>query len=177
MTTTDTPGSNPANHDKLEVGNWAEHEDGSLVFVLGFDENDSVIFNVYDLQDKAVPTYYTMALPLDEFHENFSFNPKVSTKKSKKTVTDKVKWLWHDKSPMPWKRVMRYIDRPTPRPVNVSDQLTAATRIADSLDQHFQKVLTREHIEAMTGEERRDAGNPAKTIMQRLKNAMNELVH
>lgn len=43
MATYDSPGSNPANNDKLSRGNWAEHADGSLIYVKDIDENDRVV--------------------------------------------------------------------------------------------------------------------------------------
>lgn len=35
MSTNDVPGANPVNKDILAAGCWAEHADGSLLFVKG----------------------------------------------------------------------------------------------------------------------------------------------
>jgi hypothetical protein len=68
MSTSDVPGAKAQNRDKLSRGCWAEYpSDESLTNVKDIDENDRVIFDVYDFSDPAVPTVYSHALALKEF--------------------------------------------------------------------------------------------------------------
>ena len=55
MSTTDVPGANPANRDELGVGSWAEHADGSLIFVES-TEGDRVVYSMFDVSAEPVMT-------------------------------------------------------------------------------------------------------------------------
>lgn len=171
MATNDVPGSNPANKDKLSRGCWAEHEDGSLLYVVDIDENDRVIFNMYDLGDTQTPVFYPHALALTDFEDTFSYNPK----KKKKDIAD-IKWTHHDKTPFPWDKVMKVFSTPVPQNTEVANVLSAASRIAKSLKLRLGEVLTMEHLEQHSGQQARPSGNTGKTIRDRLRNAMRELV-
>ena len=48
MSTNDVPGADPRNSDELATGCWAEHEDGSLIFVESTEVN-RVIYSVFDM--------------------------------------------------------------------------------------------------------------------------------
>lgn len=172
MATNDVPGANPANKDKLARGAWAEHEDGSMIYVVDIDENGRVIFNIYDMSKEDGPVFYPNALSTKDFEETFSFNPK---KKKDKKVAD-IKWTWHDKTPMDWNRVMKVFDNPTPQHTTVAATLSAAARIAQSLQSKVIQHLSKDDVISHSGKEARPAGNTGKKIRDRLRNAMKALV-
>lgn len=129
MATQDVPGANPANNDTLRMGAWAEHDDGSLLFVKG-TENDQVVYELYDVE-QTPPVYYQDAMREQAFKDQFSFPPVGKSKE---------KWTWHDKTPFPWTRVMQTFDKPRPVHADVHDTLSAAARVAESLRLRAQKL-------------------------------------
>ena len=129
MATQDCPGANPANADVLAAGCWAEHDDGSLLYVKG-TENGQVVYELYDMaQDE--PVYYQDAMRESEFKTAFSYPPVGKSAE---------KWTWHDKTPFPWSQVMKTFDKPRPMHADVHDQLSAAARVAESLRLRAQKL-------------------------------------
>lgn len=122
MSTKDVPGANAANKDVLAAGSWAEHDDGSLIFVKG-TENDQVVFEIFDVAEDP-PVSYTDAMRLTAFEDHFSRPP---------TGSSDEEWTWHDKTPFPWDRVMATFDRPRPQVADVHAALSAAARVAKSL--------------------------------------------
>lgn len=52
MSTNDVPGANPVNGDKLGMGCWAEHQDGSMILVEG-TEGNRVIYSIFDMARPA----------------------------------------------------------------------------------------------------------------------------
>lgn len=125
MATNDVPGSNPANGDVLAAGCWAEHEDGSMLYVKG-TEDKQVVYELYDLA-KDPPVYYQDAMRAEAFEKSFG-----------RDADDE--WTWHDKTPFPWGRVMKIFDRPVAKHADVHDELSAAARIADSLRLRARKM-------------------------------------
>lgn len=159
MATKDVPGANKANNDELKVGAWAEHKDGSLLFVKGL-EGDTVVFELYELQ-ATPPFYYQDAMPKPEFEKYFSRPPVgIST----------ISWTWHDKKTFPWDRVMKRLNRPTPVHVDVEDQLSAARKVADSLNIRGRKLSERE-----VGH-RAESERYSRGIFDRLERAFQELI-
>lgn len=123
MSTNDVPGYGAAKQDVLALGVWAEHEDGSLIFVEGV-EAGTVVCSMFDVAMDP-PVEYRMAMPEVGFKERFSWQPDDGKSKDK--------WSWHNRQPMPWQRVMR--DFPAgARLVSADDTMTAARRVAESLD-------------------------------------------
>lgn len=120
MSTQDVPGANPCNNDALKMGCWAEHTDGSLIFVKS-TEGDRVIYEMYDLTQTPI-TQYTDAMALDAFNKKFSYPNK-----------DKISWTWHDKTPFDWNRVIKAGAKDGVHYACAADQLAAATRVAQSL--------------------------------------------
>lgn len=147
MSTQDVPGANSANADTLKAGCWAEHSDGSLIYVKG-TEDSQVVYEIYDLAQDP-PVFYQDAMRSEAFKKQFSFPPVGSSPD---------KWTWHDKTPMPWKRVMKTFDKPVPTHASVADQMTAAARVADSLRLRAQQVDPTS-VEA-SSEQVRTAGRP-----------------
>ena len=122
MSTNDVPGASASNSDVLSAGCWAEHDDGSLIYVKG-TEKDMVVYEIYDLA-VDIPMYYQDAMLSDAFKRQFSFPP---------VGQSSIAWTWHDKTPFPWDRVMKTFDKPRPSHADVFDQLSAAARVAESL--------------------------------------------
>lgn len=156
MATHDVPGANPANADVLAAGCWAEHEDGSLIYVKG-TENDQVVYEIYDLAQDP-PVYYQDAMREDAFKKQFSWKPM--------NPANPIKWAWHDKTPFPWSRVMKTFDKPTPVHADVHDTLSAAARVAQSLRLRAHK-LTEEELKDKTDRIVRKG----KSILDRLERA------
>ena len=169
MATNSVPGADPKNNDKLNIGCWAEHEDGSMIFVKGVNENDIVVFEIYDFADEKMPVFYQQALALKDFEKTFSYDPKKIDKIN-------MKWTWHDKTPFPWEKIMQIIQKPVPVPANVEDTISAAKRIAESLKARVAMVLTEDHILEKQGLSARKGGRTSRTIIDRLKGAMAELI-
>lgn len=141
MSTNDVPGANPVNNDELGVGCWAEHADGSLLFVQG-TENDSVIYSMFDLSKQPLSEWRDM-MPIGDFEIMFS----CSAKDIHKAVTDskgrsikKEQWTWHDKTAFPWDRVIKAGAMSGARFASAADVMTAAERIAGNLHLRAKKV-------------------------------------
>lgn len=122
MSTNDVPGAKVANNDELAMGCWAEHDDGSMLFVES-TESDRVIYSIFDM-DKEPIIEYRDAMPERMFKSQFSWNPSNPAS---------VKWTWHDKTPFPWDRVIKAGVADGPRHASAEDTLTAAERVAKSL--------------------------------------------
>lgn len=156
MATHDVPGANPANADELAALNWAEHKDGTLLFVKG-TEGGKIVFDIFDLAREPV-MYYTDAMPELRFKKYFNHGP---------AGTRKDEWTWHDKTTFPWDRVMKRLGRPQPQHADVADQLTAAERVARDLGKRGRE-LTEEDVAHFTPRE-----YPAsRGVMRRLRDAM-----
>lgn len=126
MSTNDVPGFRASNNDVLAMGCWAEHQDGSLIFVEGV-ENGRVIYSIFDAAHSPVIEYRD-AMPEIEFKTSFSW--KAPSKVSK--VPD-IQWTWHDKTPFPWDRVIKKGAKDGQRLASAADQMTAAQKVAESL--------------------------------------------
>lgn len=155
MSTNDVPGANPTHQDVLASGCWAEHQDGSLLFVKG-TENQQVVYELYDLAQDP-PVYYQDAMRDDAFKASFSYPP---------VGTSAEKWTWHDKTPFPWNKVMRTFDKPRPVHADVHDTLSAAARVAQSLRLRAQQI-SEESVGAATDQVR----TKGRSIMERLERA------
>lgn len=119
MSTHDVPGANPANNDELAMGCWAEHTDGSLVFVES-TEGDRVIYSIFDMS-RTPPVEYRDAMPTETFEDRFGRDNDVGP------------WTWHDKTPFDWDRVIRTGVPDGVRAAFAEHTLSAAQRVADSL--------------------------------------------
>lgn len=128
MSTNDVPGANPANRDVLAMGCWAEHADGSLMFVES-TEGDRVIYSMFDMM-KSPPIEYRDAIPEATFKSNFSWQP-LGTRTHAPIAG--VKWTWHDKTPFPWDRVIKAGAMDGSRDAFAEHTMSAAERVAESL--------------------------------------------
>lgn len=121
MSTDTVPGANPANLDVLAMGCWAEHKDGSLILVHS-TEGNQVIYSVFEL-NKEPPLEYRDGMAQKDFEKFYSYDPK-------KPQGDK--WIWHDKTPFPWSKVVQSIP-PGSRPASAGGLISAADRVAQRL--------------------------------------------
>ena len=119
MSTNDVPGHKKSNNDELAMGCWAEHDDGSLIFVESF-EAARVIFSVFDIS-KDPPIEYRDSMPEGTFKTRFSWPDSLD------------KWTWHDKTPFPWNRIIKQGFPDGARLPSADHILTAAERVAESL--------------------------------------------
>lgn len=151
MSTHDVPGAVAEHHDVLRQGCWAEHDDGSLIYVYD-TEGGRVVYSVFDLAQDP-PVEYRDAMTEELFKRVFSW-----TEDGDEPLDDLL-WTWHDKTSMPWERVMREYPAGT-RHVSALDQLTAAQRVRDSL-----------HLKASAVPPHR----PARGVLERLRAALEEV--
>jgi hypothetical protein len=121
MSTEDVPGYKPENRDRLAMGCWAEHEDGSLILVED-TEGGRIVYLIFDVARKPIIQYRdTMAQ--GAFEKTYSWAPE------KKRGKDDA-WTWHDKTVFPWDRVIADGFRDGASYADVEDQLSEAERIA-----------------------------------------------
>lgn len=125
MSTNDVPGAKPGNRDELATGCWAEHEDGSMIFVES-TEGGSVVFSMFDTRTEPL-TEYRHRMPERGFKTQFSWKPD---------DPDSEQWTWHDKTPFPWDRIIKEGARPGMRHPSADDTLSAAERVARSMGVH-----------------------------------------
>lgn len=155
MSTQDVPGANPANGDELTMGCWAEHEDGSLIFVES-TEADRVVYSIFDLSVDP-PLEYRDAMPRHGFERAFSYPTETGDK-----------WTWHDKTPFPWERIMDDF-QPGSRPASAVAQLSAAARVAKHLD-----LKAGEISPSVWGRAAGAAGSRARQVMDKFRRALGE---
>ncbi len=79
---------------------------------------------IFDVATSPI-TEYRDAMPEDGFKKRFSWKP--ADPKS-------VKWVWHDKTPFPWDRVIKHGASSGEHYASAHDQLNAAQRVAQSLN-------------------------------------------
>jgi len=160
MSTQDVPGYGSASSDKLAMGVWGEHNDGSLLLVES-TEGGRIVYSIFDMaQDPIVE--YRDAMPEAGFKETFSFS-------SKKSKVDSG-WVFHDKTPFPWDKVMKSGGKDGMRYASANDQLNAAQRVAQSMELRKQ-TFNGDKWSHMLGV----VGKKGKVIVDKLQRAINEL--
>ena len=140
VSTKAVPGAVKANKDELAMGSWAEHKDGSLIFVKGV-EGGSVVYSMYDVAPDP-PTEYTDAMSQKGFEDQFTFDAK---KRKKAEGTEDIEWTWHDKTAFPWERIMELFPAGQ-REVNANAIISAAKRVAKSLNLRGNKLEGMENL-------------------------------
>ncbi|MBT8196347.1 MAG: hypothetical protein KJO64_07955 [Bacteroidia bacterium] len=160
MSTNDVPGAVSAHKDVLAMGCWAEHDDGSLIFVMSA-EGGKIIYSVFDTAADPIIEYRD-SMPEKGFKSTFSWKP---------TDPKSVKWTWHDKTPFPWDRIIKQGATDGTKYASAHDQLNAAQQVAKSL--HLKaETAQREDFEHLQDQVR---GVPATTIKNRIQNAISAL--
>lgn len=151
VSTHDVPGAKTHNNDILAMGSWAEHDDGSLIFVESV-EAGTVVYSIFDVA-QTPPVEYRDAMPEQGFKDRFSWK-----------IGDTDQWTWHDKTPFDWQRVMGTFPAGQ-KAVSKDDVLTAAQRVAQSLNLRAEAV--RERVETTPWLQR-----TAQSIMQGVLDAV-----
>ncbi len=156
MSTNDVPGANPKNGDQLAMGCWAEHEDGSLIFVES-TEGARVVYSIFDMAFDP-PVEYRDAMPESGFKTTFSWKGKKGD----------IKWTWHDKTPFDWSRIIKQGAKDGVRFSAAEHLMSAARRVAESLHLRGREVDKRnkEHLvdQEVVG-----------SVVDKLKRALREL--
>ena len=152
MSTGDVPGANPANKDELAMGCWAEHTDGSMIFVES-TEGGYVVYSIFDMGADP-PFEYRDRMAEQAFKKQFQ--------------KKKDKWVWHDKTPFPWDRVVDSGIPPGSRYPSAQHLASAAQRVAESRQLHGHDVDPDEHAHK-TAKEVVDA------VVDKLQSALDSL--
>jgi hypothetical protein len=161
MSTNDVPGHKPANKDQLATGCWAEHADGSLIFVES-TEGGRVVYSIFDM-DKVPIVEYRDAMAEGGFKTAFSWDPKKAGKQER--------WTWHDKTPFPWDRIIKAGGKDGTKYASAEDHLNAAERVRRSREIHRGQPVDTEAARTRVD----TLGKKAKSILKRLQDAINQL--
>lgn len=159
MSTNDVPGYNEDNHDELGVGCWAEHDDGSLIFVESTEAN-RVIYSVFDMSKKPIVEYRDSMME-GAFKKTFSWDSK----------SKKDRWTWHDKTAFPWDRIIKEGAKDGVRHVHADEIETAAERVRKSRDIIRGKNVDPRDVETRVAK----LGEKAQNIIKKLQKAISEL--
>jgi hypothetical protein len=146
MSTNDVPGANPDNNDELGMGCWAEHHDGSLIFVES-TEGDRVVYSIFDMS-RTPPIEYRDAMPTAVFEKAFSYGGDHDD------IDNPGNWTWHDKTPFDWNRVIKAGVPDGVKAAFADHTLSAAQRVADSLKLRGDKIT-------------RDLGHRTESVLRR----------
>jgi len=153
------PGARASNKDTLGTGCWAEHKDGSLIFVEGA-ENGRVIYSVFDLMDPDNPLEYRDAMKERDFKKAYSWKPG-----------KRDKWTWHDKTAFPWEKIIEIGAKDGVRFPSADRLISAAERVAVSRKLKGDVIVSDEHAHK-TGTKTEKA---AIKIMKGIQNALEQL--
>lgn len=166
MSTDDVPGAVDIHNDRLAMGCWAEHEDGSLIFVESTELN-RVVFSLFDLA-RTPPIEYREGMPEAGFKKAFSWDDRKKTTKVDGKDVPMIRWTWHDKTAFPWEKVMKSGISDGPRMAAREHVQTAAERIAESLGTKAREfdATSHEHLTTRT---------IVGKIGDKFKRALNEL--
>lgn len=140
MSTNDVPGANPVNNDKLAMGAWAEHADGSLILVES-TEGNRAIYSVFDLS-KEPPIEFRDAMPEVSFKTTYSWKPG-----GKAAGTPNEKWTWHDKTPFPWDRIIKKGGRDGFKSAAADHTVSEAAAIAETRNRHRRPPVEMAHLD------------------------------
>jgi hypothetical protein len=161
ISTNDVPGNKPENRDQLATGSWAEHDDGSLIFVKS-TEGGRVIYEIFDLSKTPV-IQYTDAMKTGAFMKQFSWSPADGKTKDK--------WTWHDKTVFPWDKVIKAGAADGTSFAHADDQITAAERVRQSREIHRGSEVDPVEVETRLDK----LGDKANKILRKIQKAISEL--
>lgn len=160
MGTYDVPNHKSAAADELMMGCWSEHTDGSLILVES-TEGGRVVYSIFDMEKSPIVEYRD-AMAEGGFKKAFSWDPK--DPKSEK-------WLWHNRTPFPWDRIIKVGGKDGTKHASADDQLNAAERVRRSREIHRGEPVDTEaakrKVDTLTGK--------AKSILKRLQDAISNL--
>lgn len=154
MSTDQVPGNKPETRDELALGCWAEHEDGSMIFVESV-EDGRVVYSMFDLTETEIVEYRDSMSELG-FKKSFSWPTDTGDK-----------WTWHDKTPFPWDVVID-LGAKDGRKFPHADALeSAAERVARSRRLHKRTF----NYDAALAK----AGSAGRAIVDKIQRAVGEL--
>lgn len=159
MSTNDVPGFKPEHHDELAMGCWAEHADDSLLLVESV-EGGYVVYSMFDFADGPILEYRDK-MAQGAFEKAFSYDP------DKDDDDLNVLWIWHDKTPFPWDRIIDKGARPGLRFARGEDYETVAERIARHRKLHAHKFDYQSAVSK--------AGSATRAIKDKIQRAIGEL--
>ena len=178
MSTKDVPGYKPENRDELALGAWAEHHDGSMIFVESV-EDGRVVYSMFDLGENEI-TEYRDSMSEMGFKKSFSWTSEVDTfvPRSRDDKGRYIKdddddnkyatpWTWHDKTPFPWDAVIDLGAKPGQRYAHADMLESAAERVAQSRRLHRRKF----NYDAALSR----AGSAGRAIVDKIQRAVGEL--
>lgn len=159
MSTQDVPGYGSAKSDRLAMGHWAEHDDGSLLLVES-TEGGRVVYVMFDMVQKP-PVEYRDAMPQEGFERTFSW-----TSPDKQVASP---WSWHDKTPFPWEKIIEYGFPAGQKQPSANAILSAARRVAESLG------LRKRNLDPKNYDHLRDQVGPTgQSIIDRIQRILDE---
>jgi len=163
MSTCDVPGyddiKSDAKQDKLRIGVWGEHTDGSQILIEGVEQG-RVVFSIFDMS-VSPPMEYRDSLPERQFKQQFSFNSKYS-------IVDGG-WRWHDKTQFPWNKIMDHFPDGTRFP-SADIVLNEAQRIV-KLKNLRGDIIKKENYSHMMDQ----IGKKGRIIVDKIQRAIGEL--
>ena len=154
MSTNDVPGAKSTNNDSLHMGCWAEHNDGSLIFVEA-NEAGRVVYSIFDTAEYPIVEYRDAMIEKD-FKSQFSWNG------------NNIKWTWHDKTPFPWDRIIKQGAKSGMKYPTAYDQISAAAKVAESIKARGKPVDPTDY-------EHLAENKKSKSIITRLQRAIDEI--
>ena len=169
MSTHDVPGikdkktGKKINNDALAMGCWAEADDpddDSMIFVLT-TEGGRVIYDVFDFERQVS---YRDAMAQGAFEREFSWTGS----KKKKGKDDR--WVWHDKTPFDWDKVIQAGFMDGYRDLSAEHTLNQAQRVAESRKLKGKRIDSRDYDHLA---ER--AGPRTRGLIARIGSAIKEL--
>lgn len=161
MSTNDVPGAKKYNNDDLAMGCWAEHDDGSLIFVES-TENGRAIYSVFDIADEDNPLEYRDSMLVKDFKQAYSWDPKKK---------DSIRWTWHDKTAFPWEKVIEIGAKDGVRYPSATQLISAAERVAQSRKLKGAVIDRDDHAHKVD----RKAEKAAYSIMKGIQSAIESL--
>lgn len=161
VSTPDVPGARKSNNDKLTMGCWAEHKDGSLMFVES-TENGRVIYSVFDVADPNNPIEYRDAMRIKDFKKTYSWKPN-----------KRDKWTWHDKTPFPWEKIIELGAKDGVRYPSADRLISAAQRVAESRQLKGDTINVDDHRHKIN----RNTEKAATAIIKGLQKALQHLAN
>ena len=180
LSTKDVPGFKPEHRDELALGCWAEHQDGSMIFVESV-EDGRVVYSMFDLAETEIVEYRDSMSEMG-FKKSFSwtaetddFAPRKRDDRGRfaKDGDDDddnkfaTPWTWHDKTPFPWDVVIELGGKDGRKFAHADHLESAAERVARSRNLHrrrfnYDGALAR-------------AGSAGKAIVDKIQRAVGEL--
>ena len=140
------------------MGCWAEHDDGSLIFVES-TEGGRNIYSVFDMDKKPVVEYRD-SMADGAFKKQYSYDGG-----------KKDRWTWHDKTAFPWDRIIKAGAKDGVRHASADDLITAAERVRRSREINRGHDVDPEEVLSRVDR----LGETAANLVRKLQKAISDL--